>query len=92
MRIVDVRVQPFVHETTSTHDPLGHRRPAKRHDVVQTLVTIASDEGAEGYSFGATPAIVEQVIKPLLVGEDPFDRERLWQRMNFAQRSHQTLA
>ena len=91
MKIVDVRVQPFVHKTTSTHDVLGHRRPGAEHDIMSTLVTVVSDEGAEGYSFGATPVIVEQVIKPLLVGEDPFDREMLWQRMSYAQRNHPDL-
>jgi L-alanine-DL-glutamate epimerase-like enolase superfamily enzyme len=53
------------------------------------LVTIHTDEGVEGNAFlgsamrGAQndAGSMMQYLKPLLVGQDPLDRERLWQSM-----------
>lgn len=53
------------------------------------LVRISTDEGVDGYSFIGSalgsarldaPYIVE-VLKPMLMGEDPLARERIWQTM-----------
>lgn len=53
------------------------------------LVHITTDEGADGYAFlgsalgsaeGEAPFIVRN-LKPMLVGEDPLARERIWQTM-----------
>jgi L-alanine-DL-glutamate epimerase-like enolase superfamily enzyme len=53
------------------------------------LVTLRTDEGHEGHAFLGSamrsaaldaPALI-QVLKPLVVGQDPLDRERLWQAM-----------
>ena len=53
------------------------------------LVRISTDEGIEGHSFlGSTmrpatldgPAVIEW-LKPMLMGQDPLERERLYQRM-----------
>ncbi|MEX2379087.1 MAG: enolase C-terminal domain-like protein [Dehalococcoidia bacterium] len=48
----------------------------------KTLTKISTDEGAEGYMFGGDPLITEKVIKPLLIGENPLDREKLWHWMD----------
>ena len=85
MKIVDLKTTTFVHKTTTTHDEIGMPRVGAEHDVYQTLLTVVTDEGAEGYAFGASPNIVEQVVKPILIGQDPFDRELLWQRMAMSQ-------
>ncbi len=57
------------------------------------LVTIATDEGIDGHAFlgsAYAPADLDaptlvRVLKPVLVGQDPLDRERLnhalWQRV-----------
>ncbi len=53
------------------------------------LVTIQTDGGLEGHAFlgsamrGAQndAAAMIQYLKPLLVGQDPLERERLWQAM-----------
>ncbi len=47
-------------------------------DAVATITRIATDEGVEGYMLGGSKGPIEQVVKPLLVGEDPLDREKLW--------------
>lgn len=51
-------------------------------DVVETITKISTDEGAEGYMLGGNPAVNETVVKPLLLGQDPLDRERLWHWMD----------
>ena len=53
------------------------------------LVRIATDDGADGYAFlgsalGSADAGAQFLIsalKPLLMGEDPLARERIWQAM-----------
>jgi L-alanine-DL-glutamate epimerase-like enolase superfamily enzyme len=52
------------------------------------LVRITTDEGIEGIGEGfalgslrSTAMIVEEILKPLLIGEDPTNIEGLWQKM-----------
>lgn len=50
------------------------------------IVEVTTDEGLSGIGFGMTrdapvAPIVERNIAPLLLGEDPRDTERLWQRI-----------
>jgi L-alanine-DL-glutamate epimerase-like enolase superfamily enzyme len=80
MKISNVEVVEF--RTTTQHEGTrwgygvylgdGASRPA-----VSSLTKISTDEGVEGYSLGGDRAMVE-VVKPLLLGEDPLDREKLW--------------
>ncbi|MGE0698028.1 MAG: mandelate racemase, partial [Hyphomicrobiaceae bacterium] len=52
------------------------------------LVTIATDEGLEGHAFlgsASRPAsndaqLIPRILKPMLVGADPLDRELHFQR------------
>ena len=60
------------------------------------LVEVETDEGVSGWGecFGpgnvaiANKAIVEQVIQPMLLGEDPMAREVLWHRVYNLLRDH----
>jgi L-alanine-DL-glutamate epimerase-like enolase superfamily enzyme len=53
------------------------------------LVKLSTDEGLDGYGFLGSAlysgknnaAFVVEGLKPILMGEDPFARERLWQAM-----------
>ncbi len=88
MKIVDVTTQTFRYRTQIVRDSEGHSHPGPEHDATQSLLKIVTDEGAEGYCFGASPQIIEQIVKPAIVGEDPFYRERIWQRLKEWQRLH----
>src|SRR5260370_34135966 len=89
MKIVDVTVTPF--KTQVDRYQNGEAQP--RMDVIQTITRIVTDEGAEGFYLGGrahgdqdglTPEdrdYIQHRIGPLLIGEDPFDRERFWQRL-----------
>src|SRR5436189_5166280 len=57
-------------------------------NLANVIVRVRTDDGAEGVAGGSTylgaravaAALAE--LKPLLIGEDPFYRETIWQRLN----------
>ena len=88
MTIVDIQVIPFrVPRTDFCHGQLFETT------IVQTLTKIITDEGAFGYYFGGRGhgdqdglqpderAALRSVFKSMLVGQDPFDREKFWHWM-----------
>ena len=87
MKIADVEVVPFRVPRRLYRN--GEVLPEA--DGVQTLTRIVTDEGAEGYYLGGQGhgdadgllaedrAAVVGRVRALLVGQDPFDRERFWQ-------------
>lgn len=89
MKIVDLQVIPFY----VPRIPFSNGRILPETKVVNTVTRILTDEGAEGYYFGGhghgdqdglTPderAWLEHGLKSLLVGQDPFDREKFWHWM-----------
>jgi L-alanine-DL-glutamate epimerase-like enolase superfamily enzyme len=85
MKITNVEVIEF--RTTTQHETsrwsygvwLGE---AAAREAVTSLTKISTDEGVEGYMLGGDRAMVEQVVRPLLVGENPLDREKLWHWMD----------
>lgn len=86
MKIVDLQVIPFRFKQRSFHN--GQLLPEV--ETTQTLTKIITDEGAEGYYFGGRShgdldglsaeqrEALTKRFKPMLVGQDPFDRERFW--------------
>jgi L-alanine-DL-glutamate epimerase-like enolase superfamily enzyme len=89
MKVTEVVVQEFNYRSRIVRDSEGHTHPGAEHDATQTLVTITTDQGAEGYSLGGNKGVLEHIVKPALVGEDPLYRERIWQRLRQWQRLHQ---
>jgi L-alanine-DL-glutamate epimerase-like enolase superfamily enzyme len=87
VKITDIQIVPFRIQVDRYQNGEVHPRA----DVVQTLTRIVTDTGAEVYYFGgqghgdqdglapATRVYIENQIKPMLVGQDPFDREKFWQ-------------
>jgi L-alanine-DL-glutamate epimerase-like enolase superfamily enzyme len=87
MKIVDVQVIPF----RTWVDRFQNATPQPKAEVIQTVTRIVTDEGAEGYYLGGeghgdqdglSPAgrgYIERRIKPFLVGQDPYDRGKIWQ-------------
>ena len=86
MKIVDVIVETFAYKSQIVRDSEGHTHPGPEHDATQTLLRIVTDKGVEGYSFGANRGHIERIVKPILVGQDPFYRERIWQQLKERQR------
>ena len=89
MKVVNIEIIPFRYHS----DRYQNGQALPKREIIQTLTRIVTDDGAEGYYFGgqghgdqdglapATRAFLETRIKSMLVGQDPFDRERFWQWM-----------
>ncbi len=87
MEITDITVQMFRTTSQISRDSEGHSHPGLSHESRQGLLMIHTDEGAEGTAFGsiAQPTL-ERLVKPILVGQHPFYRERIWQALKERQR------
>ena len=83
MKITDARVEVFKYESEVVEDSEGHLHPGPKHEARNALLTVLTDGGAEGYSFGSPDllreSVMERHVRPVLLGRDPFDRERIWQ-------------
>ena len=91
MIIEDVDVEVFRYRSKVIQDSEGHTHPGEEHDAIQMLLRIVTDEGIEGFCFGADRRAVERFIKPVLVGEAPFYRERIWQTLKNMQRIYRDV-
>ena len=89
MKITDVTVTLFKWEDIPpTHYSLLSGKIGGESDL--GLVTISTDEGIEGHAFlgsSSQPASLDvqsliKYLKPVLVGQNPLDRERLWQMLS----------
>ena len=86
MKITDVTTKTFRYVSNTSRDAEGHGHPGDPHEATQTILTIHTDEGVEGHSFGADPNIVDTVLKDILIGQDPLLIEKHWQSMKHWQR------
>ena len=88
MRITDITIKSF--RTYADRWDIGHAQPIPHAELMQTVLTIETDESVKGHYFGGGShgdaeglSIVDQSlilgrIRSLLVGQDPFDREMIW--------------
>ncbi len=87
MKIIDITVQTFHYRSKTTRDSEGHGHPGSEHDATQSLLTVETDEGISGYHLGGIEkTVLEGLVRPLLVDEDPFFSERIWHRLKERQR------
>ena len=89
MKVVGIEVIPF--EVTAPRISFGQL--LAEHAIVQTLTIVHTDEGVDGCYLGGhfhgdqdglvpgDRALLTEFIGPLLAGNDPFDRERIWQQL-----------
>ena len=88
MKISDIKIKSF--RTQADRWDVGHAELLPDAELLQTVMTVETDEGAVGHYFGGGSHgdqeglnVVDQHmiltrIKDLLVGHDPFDREMIW--------------
>ena len=90
MKITDVHVRVFTYQSPIVRDQDGHSHPGKPHEAKHAVLTIVCDDGTEGYAFQSAevirPYIVDHMFKPVLIGRDPFQREKLWHELAHRQR------
>jgi len=82
MGISDVKTYPL---RAHLDEPFGFSQNWY-HDRTGVLVQILTDEEIIGWGETYGPSkpvctIIEDVLKPMIIGEDPFDVEVLWERM-----------
>jgi L-alanine-DL-glutamate epimerase-like enolase superfamily enzyme len=88
--IGDVSVRLFRTSTTLAHDSDGHAHPGEPTTVTRALLTLTDTDGVQGRCLAAEAHLGETQlrdhVRPVLLGADPFDRARLWQRLARRQR------
>jgi D-arabinonate dehydratase len=82
MKIVDIRTTPLSYRCEPPYGSAGGIQ-ARRGGL---LVEIETDErvigiGEAGVGGGATQGVIEKLLTPMLIGEDPLLIEGLWQTM-----------
>lgn len=88
MKIVDVSVDSFHYKSRIARDSDGHAHPGPEVDATQTMLRITTDEGIEGYAFMVNADVVQNIVKPMLLGQDPYYREKIWHQLFERQRLH----
>lgn len=85
MQIRDVAIS-VISNPHSAMVTAGVKGGKASHDVV--FIQIKTDEGLEGHAFAwggrsgqATAHLIASIIRPLLIGQDPLNREQLWQQV-----------
>ena len=89
MKIVDVKIQVFKRDIAMPNGiNLRHEGISFIDSLAEVpVVRILTDEGIEGNGFSSFAASGEAMaryliaLKPLLIGEDPLDREKLWHKL-----------
>nr|WP_321463898.1 enolase C-terminal domain-like protein [uncultured Cohaesibacter sp.] len=90
MKIAQVRVTPFVYPAQATAAKTSQEAAASTLKTDRALLTITTTDGHEGFAFQSPdvirPYILETFFKPVLLGENCFARERIWQALVQRQR------
>ena len=84
-KITGIQVVGFTYQSSTVRDEEGHAHPGPEHQATGSLTKIQTDQGVEGYCFGGSTGLAT-AAEPILLGEDPFNRERIWQRLRHFQR------
>ena len=62
MKIEKIEVTVFNTPSKKMNDTDGHTHPGPEHDTQQAMLTITSDDGHSGYSFGSPEGLRPYVI------------------------------
>jgi L-alanine-DL-glutamate epimerase-like enolase superfamily enzyme len=90
VKITEIELITFTVTRSGRRTKWGYGEPGPERQVPHSITRIATDDGAEGFSEQGWPGYfytprqdeIDGLVKPLLIGEDPLDRERLWQLMS----------
>ena len=93
MRIVEVRTQPVRYRYPERPPMSGGGVNAQREALLVFLHTDTGlvgigEAGVAGGPTVSTRTVVERELAPLVVGQDPFEVERLWRLMAVRTRQH----
>ena len=89
MKISDIKIKSFL--THADRWDQGHALPKPDTELMQTVLTIETDEGVSGHFIGGgthgdqeglnnvDQNLILGRIRDLLIGQNPLDREMIWQ-------------
>ena len=89
MKISDIKIKSFL--THADRWDIGHALPKPDTELLQTVLTIETDEGVSGHFIGGgthgdqeglnnvDQNLIRGRIRNMLIGQNPFDREMIWQ-------------
>lgn len=90
MKITQVNVEVFTYPTRRSVDAAGHAHPGEESLAKMAMLRIATEDGVEGYAFGAPelirPHIIDSFVRKVLIGQNVMDREKIWQDLAHWQR------
>ena len=90
IEICEIIVRVFRYKSSKHKDSAGHSHPGPEHGARQAMLTIRASDGTEGHAFGSSqalrPHLVKGYLETVLLKQDPFERERLWQELHHWQR------
>jgi L-alanine-DL-glutamate epimerase-like enolase superfamily enzyme len=89
-KIVGARLRVFRTTSATMNDSDGHRHPAPEHPADAAVLTVSDADGAEGHCLCSAASlrreIMDSFVKKVLIGEDAFAREKIWNRLYRMQR------
>ena len=90
MKIVSAKAEYIRYQSRMVRDGEGHSHPGKPHEAKVGFLTIVCDDGTEGQAVDGNMLVdvLNRVVAPAIIGEDPFMHEHIWQRMRTWQRLH----
>jgi L-alanine-DL-glutamate epimerase-like enolase superfamily enzyme len=92
VNIESLAINVFTHPTRIGRDSAGHARALADGEAAARLamLRIRTEDGTEGYAFGppevVRPYVLDSFVRKALIGQDAFDRERLWRALADRQR------
>ena len=90
MKIETIQGTVFTYPTFRSVDAAGHAHPGPETLAKQALITITTDEGHQGHAFAPAevvrPHVLDAFARKVLIGQDPFQREKLWLSLEHWQR------
>lgn len=90
MKIETVRGTVFTYPSRRSSDSAGHSHPGPLAQAQLALLTITTSDGQQGHAFAPVevirPHVLDAFVRKVLIGRDPFDREKLWAELEHWQR------
>lgn len=90
MKITQVDVRVFSYPTRRAVDSAGHAHPGDETLARMAMLLIRTEDGGEGYAFGAPelirPHVMDGFVRKVLIGQNAMDREKIWQDLAHWQR------
>ncbi len=89
-KIGQVSVTAFSTVARTAVDAAGHRHPSELHETTAALLSVTDGDGVVGRCLvqadSLRAAVLDGYVRPVVLGQDPLERERLWSAMARTQR------